>query len=369
MSVRSFEPVDFVVITDASIDLFDLTMFNNTNKVLMAVDEKLLEIPDDDFNEKSISEAINWELNADVEHLSVDTYYRIFMSPMINKLFLIKQDETSCPELTKAFEEAAVQNRHQDLYSHRVLFVVADISQIESSKYPALNQILWQMAGEEFLKSRECTVLLSGMRLAENTKYLLEKGQTKEDILDLIERHHALKLSERFYKSEMQGETYVEGTSIFRVIGSNFKDQVISKDTHDFLLVCRENNIECAAFVEFLELIAQKIDDFDLRFGVLDSKRNEVPALKLGTVPAFLFYRKDKKLTPEVLMKKFDYGSVLEFINQWLNKVDKKQVNLDRADKAALLANLSDKFPEDFAAIKQSFDEGVDFTHEYDSDL
>jgi hypothetical protein len=365
VSIKAFGPVDFALITGNEMDMFDLNDPKNVGKILMAVDEKLLEIPHHDFNPKSVGEAINWELNADVEHLAVDTYYRIFMSPMINKIFLIKRTADACPDLTQAFEEAAVQNRHHDLYMNRVLFVVADIDRVERSKYPSLNQILWQMAGEEFLKSRECTVLLSGMRLEENIKYLNEDSDNSKDgILGLIERYHALKLDERFYKSELPGATTVGDTSIFRVIGSTFRQSVIQRDSHDFLLVCRESNVECDTFVEFLDLIAQKVEAFDVRFAVLDAKRNEVPALRLGSLPAFLFYRNGKKSRPETLSKKFDYGTVLEFINQWLNRIEKPLVQLTREDKAQLLNKLGDKYPAEFAAIKQAFEQGSDFLDE-----
>jgi len=221
------------------------------------------------------------------------------------------------------------------------------------------------MAGEEFLKSRECTVLLSGMRLEENIKYLNEDSDNSKDgILGLIERYHALKLDERFYKSELPGATTVGDTSIFRVIGSTFRQSVIQRDSHDFLLVCRESNVECDTFVEFLDLIAQKVEAFDVRFAVLDAKRNEVPALRLGSLPAFLFYRNGKKSRPETLSKKFDYGTVLEFINQWLNRIEKPLVQLTREDKAQLLNKLGDKYPAEFAAIKQAFEQGSDFLDE-----
>lgn len=369
VAVQSFDVVDFAIVTGAPVDLFELDTAENADKVFMTVDQKLVRVPTEDLSPKDISDAVNWELNADVERLSMDTYYRIFMSPMINKLFLVKRTTDACPELVREFGEAALHNRYQDLYKNRVLFVEVDMEAIAAGQYPTLNEILWQMVGEEFLKSRPCTVVLNSMRLNESVKHLLEKGETTADILDLIERMHNLKLGNRFYKSELPGEATVAGTSVLRVVGSNFREVVLDRETNDFLLICRENNVECGALTEFLNVVARNVQGFDVRFGVLDAKRNEVPVLKIGALPAYLFYRKGRKSTPEVMSKHFSYAALLEFTNQFLNKIDRPPVRLTTEDRAHLLRRLGEKYPEEFAGMRESFEHGVEFVEEPDTDL
>lgn len=370
ITVHSFDPVDFILITENPLNSFDLQLTNHTNRVFMIIDQKIMAMNPQELNESEILEAINWELNSNIEEFSLDNYYRIFMSPIKNKIFLITSNSSSCPELRSIFKNAAFQNRYQDIYSNRLLFVQADIDFVEQSKYQKLNEILWTMAGQDFLSDRDCTVLISGRRKNDNLKYIwYYEIESLENLMMFIDQFNGNRLENKFYVSEFPGDFFYNNTRIMRVIGSSFRQDIILSPTHDFLLVCKQMNMECQSYVYFLHVLASKISDDDLRFGVLDSKKNEMPLLRIEAYPSLLFYRKFRKHRPEIFMKKFSFPAVLEFVNQYLNRIDKKSVNFTKEDQLVYLNLLSEKFPEQLAEIKAGVEAKFEFIEDVDQEL
>ena len=365
-SINAFDPIDFLILTDSLMTNLGLKNHQNLNRILLIKNGKFCDVKIDDFNEVEIIQTVNWELNETIEEFNIENYYRIFMSPIQNKIFVISKNFQKCEELKLNFLSAAERNRIDDYHANRLLFVTADYGKIEQTRYKMMNEILRSIIGEEVINDNDCSIVISGKRKGANLKYLMSINDISTDeILKFVDDFNGNKLDQRHLISENAEPLFFnEAPNVRRIVAASFRKQVIQNPTSEFILVCKEMDLDCQIFIYFLQILSEKLDSSKVQFGVINAKRNEIETLRVDQLPGFLFYLKHRKHKPEIMMKKFSYGAVLKFVNQFLNRIDHSEINFDKISQKKFLDVLSEKFPGRFEEFKNAIGSGLDLFEE-----
>lgn len=276
----------------------------------------------------------------------LENFSKVFLVPVVNKIFLIRSDTETCPERLELLEKFGRAHRSQELRARRTLFVDVLADHLRSDQ-PGEWKIIEALFGSDVLDEQNCRLFAVTSSRDQPLKY---EVPLQVDSVESLEEFYSdmldKKLETRFLKNEkiVAGNERI-GQRIERLNSSNFKEKVI-KDSqhHSFILVCKDAET-CPYLIKFFELLAEK-DSQKVKYFVLDASKNEVAELRTEIFPVFLFYKLGQKFKPEFLMTKFSYANLLSWYQGQLKLVGLPPVELSKQDKFNFLKSLVGKDDE-----------------------
>ncbi len=219
-------------------------------------------------------------------------------------MILFVDDFAKSQEMVEVLRKASQHNKKEDLFYHRVIFVVYQLN-TDPDMELAFGQL---QHGDLFLTT-----------VHSNDFLRFKFGRqpfTDADLTAFLEDTRQKRL-EPFLLSEPNHETdrFLPGSEVLVVTGQQFREKIVQRQHNFVLLFCNEKST--CRYAEILFKYVSKLNGFEdiLKFAFMNADKNEVKGIKIAKYPSVALFSNGAKNKPRT----FDLDLKVGMLASWLN--------------------------------------------------